>query len=606
MLNSDIKMKRYLVIILLFLIGNGLSAQSILLKKPIPDYTSTSGKYTFKNYIWQSDVRGGLPYSINISTKALDTSNFVTNEKKISDKDYDGIYISDIDSSIETFEYIKNETKNLYKSIDTLFNHKNFDGILYLKIFKYRGDLNDLADTSLMPFCDIVANRILNLAKPYAKFITIYADHPFNYQFKGFEKLEYLDIEMEKGFKVIDTATLNKYTYYLSVIDNLKKNNTVSCKELLEFTSKNFYLDRIVPINISFDSILNKKNNPISLTLHAKGFKNLPQGIENLKLFELNLDGLIFDSLPNKLFNNQYSLFKINGQFRYIGNLLNYVQPTNIITLCSAYSDECCNKYTFKGELNFEYSQAYFRYKRFKYRKTPYDTGNKNGYYYNYCQYFYNYSDTFGLEKDYLISLLIDSSSILIPQNTFTSLSIHPLNALYPTSHIKMGKNNNEYQHEQYVACGNDLIISKDSLLPITNIDSNALRYIELYFIDSSSLLNTQGKGLNNLKLFKNKNIQLFFDHCDIDYIIKNTNKKALENIEHCYIDSYSLEHLSYKEFRKLKSIKLISCPIRLIDKSKINSYPDSTKKILKFITSKKMLKSVKEYNFKKSDEGIK
>jgi hypothetical protein len=379
---------------------------------------------------------------------------------------------------------------------------------------------------------------------------------------------------MENGFKIVDTSILNKYADFI----NPEKNKKINCKDILELTSQNFYLDSLIPMPISFDSSFKQNKWKINVELTADGFKDLPTGFEFLNINNLGLYNFFLDSLP---LNFKGEKLDFVGQVKYLSNFKNY----------------CYKEFQIQNNTNIGSSQYYYS----KAAKINFHLPFKDCWS-NLpcliCTEFYKAKYDLNSERE-IYKLILNKNYPKLDRATEV-FSLYIPNREYRD--FEFGFNN----CNTYLANGNDMLLSKDSLLPLSSISDGkyvlSKNKIVLNFIDSISLSATKGKDLNNITAINSDNVRVYFYNSDVNYILKNTSVESLQKIKYCYIDSYSLAHLNYENAKKLDVIKIIEIPACFYKKHKdeyvfsdkeiLNEYkPD--KKVIKLFNSKTKLKAL-------------
>ncbi len=608
---TDTKMIKYSTLLIYTIIYLNTYGQS-LINRPIPNSNFLEYKKLFK-LGYGNDVS-----TLIIRTMAFDTSEFILNKRITSEfytftKDtftnWNRLRQVEIeerlglkkprlvaDSITDTLAYFRKRKLEIPKEIASRWktiNNIELPNLIYLhlNITKYTGNLNDFADTNSIPQCDILAKQILDMAsKSNVAEIYIYSDHPFNYHFKNFKNLTKVYIEMANGFKIVDTSTLNKYADFIYP----KKNKKVNCKDILELTSQNFYLDSLIPIPISFDSSCNQKNYPMEFTLRIDGFKGLPKGIEHLNLKKINLFFVNIDSLPEKLKSEVYG---ISGQIKYLGNILDRTYGRHLKIVGSNDEYWRINSKLFPIASKIRQSGGYESL-----GIDPNMYPSALGEYYKQnskkkcelpcliCTEFYK-SNKGNLSERKFYQLMQNKNIQMVDRAT-SVVSIYEGYRFLPYN----------FNYEVYLANGNDILLSKDSLLPLEYLNKKNVKAIFLNFIDSTSLSATQGKNLNNISAIKSDELQVYFYNCDVNFIIQNTPIEILEKINYCFFDYYSLAHLNYENAKKLNTIKFIEIP-SMLNKKYFNSYQKTlTKKsktdtkVHRLFTTKKRKELIKEY----------
>lgn len=593
-------MKKYLSILIYTFIYLNTNGQS-LINKPIPNSNYFDYKKVYEFHY--CDIL--YPYCyLTINTLAFDTSEFIINKRYNSE-----FYINTIDtisgqnalnkayreirvgfkkarliadSISDTLAYLKKRKLEIPKEIAsrrTKLNNLDLSTLfsLQLHIIKYTGNLNDFTDTNSVPQCDILAKQILDMASnTNISEVYIYSDHPFKYHFKGFKNLTQVKVEMENGFKIVDTSTLNKYADFI----NPEKSKKINCKDILELTSQNFYLDSLTPMSISFDSSFKQNKRNISVDLIVDGFKGLPTGFEFLNINNLGLYNFFLDSLP---LNFKGEKLDFVGQVKYLSNIKN--------------DNNFYKRFQINNSINIGSSQYYYS----KAAKINFHLPFKDCWS-NLpcliCAEFYK-SKYENISEKEIYKLIINKNYPKLERAT------EVFSLCYPN------RDSRDYEFElkignTYLANGNDMLLSKDSLLPLSSISDGIYTAVQniivLNFIDSISLAATKGKNLNNLSAIKSDKIGVYFYNSDVNYIIKNTPIEILQKIKYCYIDSYSLALLNYENAKKLDLIKIIEIPAcfykrhkyeyAFSDKEILNEYkPD--KRVIKLFNSKTKLKAL-------------
>jgi len=609
-------MKKYLTILIYTIIYFNTNGQG-LINRPIPNsnYFDYKKVYEF-NYCDDSLYCGGFN-QLTINTLAFDTSEFVINKRinsefysntidtisrqKAQNKLYHEIrtgfkkamLVSD--SITDTLAYFRKRKLQIPKEIAsrwTTINNLDLSNlsVLEIKIIKYTGNLYDFTDTNSVPHCDILAKELLDIASNgNVGEINIYSDHPFKYHFKGFKNLSKFKIEMANGFKILDTTTLYKYADFI----NPEKSKKINCKDILELTSQNFYLDSLIPIPISFDSSFKQNKLKIDVELTADGFEGLPTGFEYLNINNLGLYNFFLDTLPLNFERDRFHFggerLDFVGQVKYLSNFKNY----------------CYKEFQIQNNTNIGSSQNYYS----KAAKINFHLPFKDCWS-NLpcliCAEFYKTKYDQNTERE-IYKLILNKNYPKLDRATEV-FSLYIPNREY--GDFEFGFNN----CNTYLANGNDMLLSKDSLLPLSSISDgkyvSSKNKIVLNFIDSISLSATKGKDLNNITAINSDNVRVYFYNSDVNYIIQNTPAEILQKIKYCYIDSYSLAHLNYENAKKLDVIKIIEIPAcfykrhkyeyAFSDKEILNEYkPD--KKVIKLFNSKTKLKALgdlKESNY--------
>ncbi len=613
-------MKKYLTILIYTIIYLNTNGQDVI-NRPIPNSNFLEYKKLFK-LGYNNDIS-----TLIIRTMAFDTSEFLLDKRITSEfytftKDtftnwsrFRQVEIEErlgfkkprmvADSITDTLAYFRKRKLEIPKEIASIWSTiYNFDisNLSYLDLYvtKYTGNLSDFKDTNSIPQCDILATQILDMvSNSNVSTINIYADHPFKYHFKGFKNLTKIYIEMANGFKIVDTSILNKYSDFIYP----KKNKKVDCKDILELTSQNFYLDSLIPMPISFDSCFKQNKVPFEeFKLKVEGFKNLPKGLEYLNIKKMDILDLCFDSLPSNLKCEEYNIY---GQIKYFGNILNKAKLN--------YRCRIVNE--FDVDLYFDtYNYGVYDYKIYN-EKCWYNLPCLV------CTVYYK-TDTINF-SDQEFYLLMQNKIIRKEEKATHYFYLVPKTDYQIITDIEYGitkkKSEQEYyrelyqkpdsfEYENYLANGNDILLSKDSLLPLSLIKRKNINTIIINFIDSNTLAATKGKNLNNIHELKSDELRVLFINSDVNYIIQNTPRKILRKINYCSFDHYSLAHLNLKNAKKLNVIKVVEIPSNYYESNKSNynffqkefiKKNKAETRVVRLFTSKKRIKIL--HDFKES-----